>query len=160
MKIVSNAGPLIALAKVDRLDLLKSLFGQVLIPSAVQHELLAKAGPETTALRRALSDFVQVNAQTVLSSLVETATRALDAGEREAVALAYQEQLPLIIDDRLGRQAARSLGLTVTGLVGVCVLAKRAGLLKSVRDILFAIRQSSYWLADELIETAAQLADE
>ncbi|MDW8326684.1 MAG: hypothetical protein RMK99_08970 [Anaerolineales bacterium] len=160
MKVVSNTGPLIALAKVDRLDLLKSLFGQVLIPSAVQYELLAKAGPETAVLRRALSDFVQVNAQTVIPSVVETVTRALDAGEREAVALAYQEQLPLVMDDRLGRQAARSLGLTVTGLVGVCVLAKRADLLKSARDTLLAIRQGGYRLADELIEAAAQLADE
>jgi hypothetical protein len=44
--VVSNTGPLIALAKIDRLPLLKALFERVRIPPAVHQELLAKKGEE------------------------------------------------------------------------------------------------------------------
>jgi uncharacterized protein len=60
MSAVSNTGPLIALAKVDQLDLLEQLFGQVHIPPAVQRELLARTGPEATRLDNALATFIQV----------------------------------------------------------------------------------------------------
>jgi predicted nucleic acid-binding protein len=46
MSVVCDTGPLIALTKVDRLDLLEQLFGTVEIPPAVHRELLAKVGPE------------------------------------------------------------------------------------------------------------------
>lgn len=42
MTVVSNTGPLIALAKIDRLDLLLAIYGQVFIPKAVHQELLMK----------------------------------------------------------------------------------------------------------------------
>ncbi len=53
-------GPLIALATIDRLELLEHLFGQVHIPPAVHRELLAKAGPEAVRLDNALATFVHV----------------------------------------------------------------------------------------------------
>ena len=47
MTVVSNTGPLVALAKVNQLSLLRQLFGQILIPLAVHRELLAKTGLES-----------------------------------------------------------------------------------------------------------------
>jgi predicted nucleic acid-binding protein len=49
MKIVSNTGPLIGLAKIDRLFILKDIVSEVLIPPAVHRELLGKAGIESEA---------------------------------------------------------------------------------------------------------------
>ena len=46
MTVVSNTGPLIALAKAAQLPLLERVFGRVHIPLAVHRELLAKSGPE------------------------------------------------------------------------------------------------------------------
>ena len=60
MSIVSNTGPLIALAKADQLALPRSLFGQVVIGPMVQRELLAKSGPEAPRLDVALSTFMSV----------------------------------------------------------------------------------------------------
>jgi predicted nucleic acid-binding protein len=60
VKIVSNTGPIIGLAKIGRLDLLQSLTGEVLIPSSVHKELFGKTGAEATPIEVALSDFITV----------------------------------------------------------------------------------------------------
>jgi predicted nucleic acid-binding protein len=64
------------------------------------------------------------------------------------------------MDDRLGRAAARRLGLTLTGLVGVLIRAKETGLISAVRPLLNEIRQKGYWLSEELLDAAAKLAGE
>ena len=61
MSVVSNTGPLIALAKIDRLALLQQLFGEVFIPPVVHRELLGKAGAEANRLDQALATFVHVH---------------------------------------------------------------------------------------------------
>jgi uncharacterized protein len=162
MSVVSNTGPLIALAKIDDLALLQQLFGEVFIPSVVYRELLGKAGAEVNRLDQALATFVHVHATPIVEGepKVATAIQTLDAGERDAVALAYQMGIPLVIDDRLGRQAARRLNLPVTGVVGVLIHARKLDLIASVRDELESVRRQGYWLSDELIEAAAKLAGE
>jgi hypothetical protein len=66
----------------------------------------------------------------------------------------------LIIDDHAGRTVARSLGIAVTGLVGVLIHAKQSGFVPNVRQLLEEIRARGYWLSDELVEQAAKLAGE
>lgn len=160
MTIASNTGPLIALAKADHLSLLKTLYGDVLIPPGVYRELLAKTGIETNRLDQALTTFVKVAERPQVSPEVELTTRLLDPGEREAIALAHNKSLPIIMDDRLGREAARRLGLAVTGTAGVVTQAKQENLITSVRELLEQIRDRGYWLSDELIKAAAELAGE
>ena len=87
-------------------------------------------------------------------------TDHLDVGEQQAIALAYARNTTLIIDERLGRQAARRLGLTVTGSTGVLIEAKQRGYIPSVRPLLEAARQQGYWLSDELIAIAVKMAGE
>lgn len=158
--IASNTGPLIALAKVDLLGLLPTLYGGVVIPPAVHHELLAKIGPEAQRLETALKSFLRVAVTPSVPPFVEIATAVVDSGEREAVAVAYQLGLPLLIDDRLGRQAAQRVGVSVTGTVGVLLLAKQNQHISVLRPVLYTLRESGYWLADELITMALKLAAE
>jgi uncharacterized protein len=159
--VISNTGPLIALAKADQLALLEGLFGHVLIPPAVHRELLAKSGPESARLDQALRGLIKVTPSPSLAPEVKIVTAGLDAGEQQVVALAYEREASLvIIDERLGRAAARRMGLTVTGLVGVLVRAKEARLVTMVRPLLEQVRQRGYWLSDEIIELATRLAEE
>jgi len=160
MTVVSNTGPLIALAKADRLSLLERLFKQVHIPPAVHRELLAKSGPEVARLDDALAGFIQVTPTPRIPPEVKAATSRLGPGEQQAIALAYELKAPLVIDDRLGRAAARRLGLAITGLAGVLIRAKETGLIPSVRPLLDEIRRQGYWLSDELLDIAARLAGE
>ena len=158
--VVSDTGPLIALAKVDRLYLLEHMFGEVLIPTAVYRELLAKPGVEAGYLDRAYRDFLKVVPVSQISPEVDFVTLRLDQGEREAVALAYEHRALLILDERLGRLAARRLELRVTGVVGVLIQAKSSGLLDAVSPLLETIRQRGYWLSDDVLDAAARLSGE
>jgi predicted nucleic acid-binding protein len=158
--IVTNTGPLIALAKIDRLSLLPQLFNDILTPPAVQRELLAKIGREGSRLDNALSHFIVVTKTPKFPLEVELTTALLDQGERQAIALAYQEKCPLLIDERLGRIAAQRLSLTIMGTVGILLEAKERGLVTAVHPLLQDMRQQGYWLSDKLLATAARIAGE
>jgi len=158
--IVSNTSPLIALAKADALPLLKMLFGEVKIPSAVHRELLAKSGIEAKRLDAAIADFIAVVACPKASVEVEEATRGIGAGEQEAIILAQSLGAVLLIDERLGRKTARSLRVPVTGVIGVLIKAKHSGLIPKTLPLLIQMRQSGYWLADSLMEIAARLDEQ
>lgn len=160
MSIASDTGPLIALAKADLLFVLKSLFEDVLIPPAVLDELLAKRGPEREQLDAALHDFVNITPLPVIPWRIEEATQVLGVGERHAIALAATTGISLVLDDRLGRTIAHKLGLSVVGTVGTIVEAKRTGIIPVVRPLEEHIRDCGYYLSDELIQTAAKLAEE
>lgn len=160
MTVVSDTGPLVALAKVGQLNLLRAIFREVHIPPAVHRELLAKYGPEAARLESALQSFLKVAPSPILPPAVATATVRLHPGEQEAVALAYEQDALLLIDDHLGRTAARQLGLTVTGVIGVLVRAKEVGLLPLVGPLLGEMRQHGYWLSDEILNVAIRLAGE
>ena len=66
----------------------------------------------------------------------------------------------LLIDDRAGRQAARKLGVPVTGLVGLLLLAKEKGLVDCVGPLIEGLRESGYWLSDGIVAAARKLAGE
>jgi predicted nucleic acid-binding protein len=91
---------------------------------------------------------------------VKTVTLRLGPGEQQAIALAYELKTLLLIDDRLGRTAARRLGLPITGLAGVLIQAKEANLIPAVLPILDEVRWRGYWLCDELLEAVAKLTGE
>lgn len=158
--IVSNTGPIIALAKIDQLSLLEQMFTKVHIPPVVHRELLAKSGPESARLDTALSHFFEIAPPPQMSAEVKTATSRLDPGEQYAVALAFHLKALLLMDDRLGRRAAQQLSVPVTGVVGLLIRAKEANLVSAVRPLLNDMQKEGYWLSDVLLDTAAKLAGE
>jgi len=160
MSITSDTGPLIALAKVDLLNLLETAFTDVLIPPSVHRELLAKSGEEAQRLHAALGDYIKLTQLSGIPREVVRIARRLGPGEREAIALAVQTGTPLLIDDRLGRLAARGLGVKVTGTAGCLVEIKLAGMIPAVRPVLEEMRRRGYYLSDALVDAASRLAGE
>ena len=88
MKIVSNTGPIIGLAKINRLSILKDLAGEILIPPMVHRELLAKIGVESNLIDEALNSFIHVFPGPPLDPSVKTIVADLDLGEGHAIGLA------------------------------------------------------------------------
>jgi predicted nucleic acid-binding protein len=127
--IVSDATTLIVLQKQQSLSLLCLLFQQVIVPETVYQELLAGLAKETVLEK---PDCIVVE-KLELSIQLKNLLLFLDAGEAEAIELAAVKQLPLIIDEKKGRKVAQSMGLTITGLAGLLILAVRKKTLTAVQ---------------------------
>jgi len=87
--VVADAGPLIALARVRHLDLLRELYGAVRVPPMVHAELAIGAGrPGAKVLADAFAaEWIAVK-PVVDADVVASISRLLDPGESEAIVLA------------------------------------------------------------------------
>jgi predicted nucleic acid-binding protein len=160
MTVVSNTGPIVALAKADALPLLQVLYTEILIPPAVHRELLAKVGPEANRIDDALAAFVRISPISHTPEEIERLASGLGAGEQQAICLALASPGLVVIDDQAGRKTAQRLGIAVTGAGGVLLEAKQDGHIPLVRPIVETIRAHGYWLSDALVDTASRLAGE
>jgi predicted nucleic acid-binding protein len=131
--VVSDSSPIIGLAGVGQVELLRLLFGEVVIPPAVREELLS--GPRGAAALEA-SPWIRVEPIHDQQMAAELYAE-LDRGEAEAIVLAVELGAELLlIDERRGRAAAERRGLSAMGIVGVLLEAKSAGIIASVRPML------------------------
>ena len=160
--VVADAGPLIGLARIGQVGLVRSLYEAVLIPPGVFEELrIAEGRPGALVLSRAITDGWLAVGRLVLSPDLERLNLLLDPGEAEAILLAAQERCRLLlIDDPRGRKVAQSRGPTISGTGGVLLAAKRKGLVESVGPILGSLALSGYRLSGELVSRLLQLAGE
>ena len=163
--VLCNAGPLIALGKLNRLELLAELYGQVQIPRAVYDEAvtqgLALGAPDARTIRLfwLTKDWpiVKVTAAT-LAAYKPPVT--LDPGETEVLALA--RTLPdalVLLDDETARAEARRLKLRVRGTLGVLAQAYHARILSfpEVELLLQEIAaRPDIWIGAKLCEQALQ----
>ena len=153
MIVVSNTSPLISLAHIGLFNLLASLYSALLVPQAVWDEIVVSGAnlPGAQELRGA-SWVTMVAVQN--QPLVQALRQELDAGEAEAIALTLEANADLLImDERLGRETARHLGLRYTGTIGVLVDAKSSGLIELIRPHLDALRQQAgFWIHDNLYQ--------
>jgi uncharacterized protein len=149
--IVSDTTALIVLAAQDRLDLLGACFEQVLLPLAVYREWrTGDAGLDQRLERLTFFQVVAVDE----GDLLEELRAMVDPGEAEALALARQRGLPLLVDEKKGRTLARMMGIPVLGLVGVLLLAVRRGILDppTAKEILDASIDCGFRLSDALYQ--------
>lgn len=162
--IVADAGPLIGLARVHRLDLLQELYGFVLIPPAVHDELQVSSGrPGAVQLKSALErGWLQVhNLATSADTSLAELMLILDPGEAEAILLAEQAGCRfLLIDDRQGRCIAKRRSISVVGVAGILLAAKQCGLIDAVLPVLREMAREGYRLSLELISEVARLTGE
>lgn len=146
MPVVSNTSPIMNLAIVDKLFLLQKQFGEIFIPPGVFEELrIEEELPGCHLMRKAIEEeqWIKVLAVDNLS-LIQVLRRELDKGESEAIALALEIQAErLLLDEREARRIAKSLGLTVTGVLGIILHARNKGDLPSVSDTVSELREKA-----------------
>lgn len=64
MRVISNTSPLIALAKLDKLNLLEQLFKNIIIPEAVYEEFLRDCPyQEAHCFQTACDSFIEIKAR-------------------------------------------------------------------------------------------------
>ena len=152
MIIVSNAGPLIALAKIERFGLLRELFGKLYIPQAVYDEVVVigtgRAGANET--EQAVGDWIEVQEVKDLV-MVKSLLTKLGKGESEAIALALEAKADLVLlDDYKARATAEFMGLNMTGTVGMLSRAQKKGLISDLRPLLDELRARGFRLSDKV----------
>ncbi len=161
MIVVSNTSPIINLAAVGRLDILKQLYGEILIPQAVYHEI-AVVGKEQPGAKEART-FPWIVTETISNPTLAVSLQfELDGGEAEAIALAIEKNADLLLlDERKGRRIATRLGVTSLGLLGVLIQARHNNYLTAVAPLLNElIVKAGFWISRPLYERVLKEAGE
>ena len=159
-RIICNSGPLIALGILTRLDILKSLFDEVLVPEAVKNEI------ELGGIKLSgLEDFRRARWIRIVpleGKRDELLESLLDAGEAAVIRLAREQGAALVlIDERKARKVARAIyGLQPIGTARILVEAKAKNLLPDVASQFQKLRQEGYWIHESIVQTALHQAGE
>ena len=158
--VVSNTGPLVALANAGILGILDRLWEQVLIPAEVRDEL-ASARRLPGELQALLGQIKRLEIG-IVSKRSPLLVDVLDRGESAVIELAQERQIhSVLIDERKGRKVAASLfGLNVIGTAGLLLRAKQQGLIPNVRDPIGRMRASGYHIHDRIVSELLRYAHE
>ena len=161
MIVVSNASPVINLAAIDRLDLLRSLFGEIVIPRAVFDEVAVAGEGDPGSIEVRTFEWIRT-AEVANRTLVMSLSLEMDDGEAEAVALACEMRADLVLlDEKIAREAAFRIGLKCAGVIGMLVEAKRRALIPSVKPLLDElVVKAGFRVSPSLYERVLQTAGE
>jgi uncharacterized protein len=161
MIIVSDTSPLINLAAVGQLDLLRQLYQHVIIPQAIYDEIVIAGFGQPGAAEVKAAGWIETR-RLRDHTLVNVLLLELDRGEAEALALATELKADLLlIDESKGRAIAARLGLTHIGLLGVLVQAKHRDIIIAVKPILDdLIAKAGFWISGDLYQRVLQAASE
>jgi predicted nucleic acid-binding protein len=147
MIVVSDTSCISNLLTIGKADLLEKLFGEVIIPPAVEREL--------RRFHSAIPAFLKV-VTPARNDLVARLSRELDAGEAEAISVACELKADrLLIDEKHGRSIALREGLAIIGIVGMLLAAKQKGLLPSLTELLNRLETEAGFRLSQSVRAAA-----
>lgn len=150
-RVVVNSSVIIALAKIGKLGLLRELFGEVIVPTQVYEEV-TRDPTLPGAIETLIADWIRI-LQIKNEVLFEELCSEIDVGEAAVIVLAKEIDADLVmLDDKLARKKADLLGLEYTGTIGLLILAKKKGLIKSLKEELIKLRNKGFWISDELLQ--------
>ncbi len=147
--IISDTSCLILLSKINSLDLLCAMGGEVVVTPAIKAEF----GNDLPAWISVCSPM-----DSHYNRILEM---ELDAGEASAIALCLElENAILILDDLKARRMASRLSLRYSGTFGLLLKAKQSGAISSVRPYLDKIRQTDFRFSEALFSQTLKAAGE
>lgn len=148
--IIADTSCFIILNKIGKLDILKQLYGTVIITNEIFQEYNADF-PDWVEIQ----SIRDVHRQQILEIQV-------DKGEASAIALAIEiSDSVIILDDNKARKIAESIGLNVTGrTIGILIKAKHSEIIQSIKPILEKIKKTDFRMSAELEKQALEEAEE
>jgi predicted nucleic acid-binding protein len=156
---VVDAGPLLFLARLGRLDLLLLGADQIYVPVAVLAEIRQKPDPALEPIQAMLGTWLAECSLTdpeLLKLLPD-----LGAGEREVIVQALERKVTsVVLDDLDARRVARRLGLEPIGTVGLLLAAKKRGIILSLKGELDRLAGMGFWISRALRAEALKEAGE
>jgi predicted nucleic acid-binding protein len=145
---VVDTSCLILFTKIDRLNLLHKLFGEIIITQTVAGEF-----------KKSLPQWVKI--VKVEPSEMKGLATFLDLGEASSIAFASSQDLPLlVIDENKGRKVAKEMEIEVTGSLGLLITAKQKGYLEAVKPVIAEIQQTNFRISVGLVHYVLEKVDE
>ncbi len=155
MIVVSNASPLISLSRIGRLNLLLRLYGRILIPADVHHEVTVRGRGYPGSDEVANAPWIEVAQAPSESPSLESACQNLGAGERSAIILAATLRADLLLlDERKARQIAVGSGLAIAGCLAVLEAGFQNGLIADLRQCYVDLLQQGIRFDIRLLQTS------
>lgn len=155
-KVVANTTPIIALADIGQLDLLRQLYGEIIIPTAVLEEIIS----EPARSKVGESDWIIVESVSNAEQKRLFKSR-LHEGEVEVMLLAQEQHADLvIIDDNAAKKTAKFLGINVTGTMGILIRAKQNGLIDEVKPLIEELLDKGLYIGQEVVDMVLEAAGE
>lgn len=139
--IIIDTSSLIALERINLLQILCKIYTEVLIPESVIKEFGNLSLP-CLSIRKVESNLLKL----LITDL------NLGKGEADVIALANQTGLKVIIDDSKARKVAENMGLKLTGTIGALLKAERLELIPSAQEKVRELREKGFYVSEELLE--------
>ena len=153
MPVVSDASPLILFAKIGRLDLLKRLYSEVLIPREVEKEVTRQeASPIISGIREGWIKVEDVKLSSEVEGMGEKL--GLHEGEMYALSLALHKHIKVFLaDDKLARVAARITGLKAIGCLGIVMKAYETSIITRSEAVstIRKLVEVGLWISPEVL---------
>lgn len=148
--VVSNSSPLIHLAKIREIEILKVFYQRILIPESVYHECVTEGKNREDALLIRQADWIEVRSVRD-ERLVRALQQEIDRGEAKTIVLALEVGADLVLlDDYEARQKARLYNLRITGTLGVPLRAKHQGKLASLKGAMEKLKEAGFRIGGDL----------
>jgi predicted nucleic acid-binding protein len=156
---IVNASPLILLAKVGQLDLLRAGVPEIIVPDAVLREVGARGPADPVFLEIQRASWLKI--VTAPPTPLEVLVWDLGDGESSVLSAALHDpECEVILDDRDARRCAQSLNIGVRGTIGPIILARQIGSIPAARPLLEQVRQAGLFVTDDLVRQALVLVGE
>ena len=151
---------MIALAKLDHLNLLFFSFSEIHLPNTIYLEITTdRHRPDAQRLELFIKTHCIVHEDSQEDN-DSPFSNILDEGEAQALLLAIKLNCAVLIDERLGRKVARSNAIPVVGVMGVLLQAKEKGKINAIKPLITQLLEHDYRLSDQVIELVLQRAGE
>ena len=161
MIVVSDTTPLIGLASIGRLELLRELFEEVYIPQAVFDETVTFGREESKAKQEGFKanwiHIVEVKDRLAVNVLLDE----MDLGEVETIVLASEMNADwVLMDEKKGRRKLAQLNIPKIGTLGILLKAKQLGYINTLKTEIESLQKTGFGISQSIIEQVLEVAGE
>jgi uncharacterized protein len=162
--VVSDTSPITNLSAIGQLDLLRQMYGTIVIPTAVYNEMVGVNKVVPGAMEVQTLAWIETRSVTDARQVISLQENQnnIDLGEAEAIILAMDLKADLLLmDERRGRTVAVESGLKVVGLLGVLLRAKQKGLIPQIKPLMDTLMEvADFRVASQLYAAVLEAAGE
>ena len=154
--MISNSTPLICLAKLNQLKLLKKLFKKIIIPEAVKEEVVIAGKPGYSVINKAIEEgWIKIE------NPKQNIELGLGKGENAAITLAKEKHDKIIIDDSFAIKAVKSLDIDYIRTTSVILLALKNKIIKKdeAKELIQKLVEQGYYISPPVFSELFRMID-